>query len=42
MFQKMFKKDVSLEYRSDQTRKVNDMLLALLDDPTDFRVHVKA
>jgi hypothetical protein len=42
LFQKMFKKDVSLEYRSDQTRKVNDMLLSLLDDPTGFRDHIKA
>ncbi|KAF5327728.1 hypothetical protein D9619_004539 [Psilocybe cf. subviscida] len=42
LFQKMFKKDMSLKYRSDQTRKVNDMLLALLDDPSGFRDHIKA
>ncbi|KAF5327657.1 hypothetical protein D9619_004794 [Psilocybe cf. subviscida] len=42
LFQKMFKKDMSLTYRSDQTRKVNDMLLALLDEPSGFRDHIKA
>ncbi|KAF5325127.1 hypothetical protein D9619_010038 [Psilocybe cf. subviscida] len=41
LFQKMFKKDMSLKYRSDQTRKLNDMLLALLDDPSGFRDHIK-
>ncbi|KAF5315269.1 hypothetical protein D9619_007193 [Psilocybe cf. subviscida] len=41
LFQQAFKRVSSLSYRSEQTRKVNDMLYDLLMSPDDFRNHVK-
>ncbi|KAF5315299.1 hypothetical protein D9619_007187 [Psilocybe cf. subviscida] len=41
LFQQAFKKDTSLSYRPEQTRKINDMLFGLLISPEEYRNHLK-
>ncbi|KAF5315063.1 hypothetical protein D9619_007436 [Psilocybe cf. subviscida] len=41
LFQQTFKRVSSLSYRPEQTRKINDLLQALLNSPDEFREHIK-
>ncbi|KAF5322721.1 hypothetical protein D9619_000358 [Psilocybe cf. subviscida] len=42
LFQQAFKRESSLSFRPEQTRKVNDMLYGLLTSPDEFADHIKS